>query len=304
MSLSVVVGKGYIFSEGEKITYPKLNLLGAPAITLEGSVNSSQIADGSVTTAKLEQGININSKINDHNLSLTKLEAGTHGQLLYYNADGDLVKLSPGTDGQFLKTKGAGANPEWSAQDGTDTINISQIVTDGASKYISTDSSGNIQWENKSDPSTIRAVAHVWDQKTTNVAAGDSDSAIDQTRNLNQFNDPDNIIVSLSSNQITLDAGTYMIDAAVPGDGCNQFVSWLYDTTGSATLLNGTSCLSYSGDRLPIHSLIKGRFTIGVQSTIEIRFRCSTSQTNGLGRAANISGHPEIYTVATISKFG
>jgi len=305
MPLAVIVTPSYNFSDGEKVTYPKLNLLGSPSVQFSGELSSAQLSDGSVTTSKLEQGININSKINDHNLSLTKLEEGTQGQILYYNADGDLVKLAPGSDGQFLKTKGAGANPEWSAQDGTDTINISQIVTDGASKYISTDSSGNIQWENKSDPSIISAVAHVWDQKSTNVDAGGSDSTIDQTRDLNQFNDPDSIIVSLSSNQITLDAGTYMIDAAVPGDGCNEFVSWLYDTTGSATLLDGTSCRSYVGDRLPIHSLIKGRFTIGVQSTIEIRFRCSRTQAgDGLGRASNISGHPEIYTVATISKFG
>jgi len=303
MPLSVIVATGYNFSDGEKVTYPKLNLLGTPSVTFTGELSSAQLSDGSVTTGKLEQGININSKIDDHNLNLTKLEAGTQGQILYYNADGDLVKLAPGSDGQFLKTKGAGANPEWSAQDGTDTINISQIVTDGASKYISTDSSGNIQWENKSAPA-ISAVAHVWDQKATNVDGGGSDSTVDQTRDLNQFNDPDNIIVSLSSNQITLEAGTYMIDAAVPGDGCDQFVSWLYDTTGTATLLNGTSCRSYSGDRLPIHSLIKGRFTLAVQSTIEIRFRCSTTEAgDGLGRASNISGHPEIYTVATISKF-
>ena len=304
MALSFSVTPGYSFSDSEKVTYSKLNLLGSPVITLDGQAESGEIADGSITTAKLASTIDINSKIADHNLALTKLASGTHGQVLYYDTNGDLVTLAPGTSGNFLKTNGAGADPEWAAQSGASTVNISQIVTDGASKYISTDSAGNIQWENKTDPSTISAVAHVWDQKTTNVGAGDSDSTIDQKRDLNQFDDPDNIIVSLSSNQITLDAGTYMIDAAVPGDGCNQFVSWLYDTTGVATLLDGTSCLSYTGDRLPIHSLIRGRFTIGVQSTIEIRFRCSTSQTNGLGRAANISGHPEIYTVATISKLG
>jgi hypothetical protein len=303
MALTFSVKSGYNFSASEKVTYAKLNLLGSPTIRLNGTLDTSQLADGAVTTLKLASPIDINSKISDHNLALVKLAQGTHGQILYYDSNGDLVTLAPGTSGNFLKTQGPGADPTWEAQAGIGTISVSQIQTDGASKYISTDSSGNIQWENKSDPSTIRAVAHVWDQKTTNVAAGDSDSAIDQTRELNQFNDPDNIIVSLSSNQITLDAGTYMIDAAVPGDGCNFFVSWLYDTTGSATLLNGTSCLSYTGDRLPIHSLIRGRFTIGVQSTIEIRFRCSTSQLNGLGRAANISGHPEIYTSATIYKF-
>jgi len=152
MALSVVVGKGYTFSEGEKITYPKLNLLGAPAITLEGSVSSAQIADGSVTTVKLEQGININSKINDHNLSLTKLEAGTHGQLLYYNADGDLVKLSPGTDGQFLKTKGAGANPEWSAQAGVGTITVDQISA-GLDNQIIVASGGVASWQSQTSNS-------------------------------------------------------------------------------------------------------------------------------------------------------
>lgn len=127
MPLSVIVTPSYTFSGGEKVTYPKLNLLGSPTVQFSGELSSAQLSDGSVVTSKLEQGININSKIDDHNLNLTKLEAGTQGQILYYNADGDLVKLAPGTDGQFLKTKGAGANPEWSAQDGTDTINIGQI---------------------------------------------------------------------------------------------------------------------------------------------------------------------------------
>jgi len=146
MPLSVIIGPGYNFSDGEKVTYTKLNMLGSPAVTFTGSIDSNQIADGAVLTSKLEQGIDINSKISDHNLDLTKLETGTQGQLLYYNADGDLVKLSPGSDGQFLKTKGAGANPEWAAQDGTDTINISQLNTDGANKLITTDSSGSAQW--------------------------------------------------------------------------------------------------------------------------------------------------------------
>jgi hypothetical protein len=147
MPLSLIVATGYNFSDGEKVTYPKLNLLGTPSVTFTGELSSAQLSDGAVTTGKLEQGININSKIDDHNLSLTKLEAGTQGQILYYNADGDLVKLAPGSDGQFLKTKGAGANPEWAAQDGTGSINISQLNTDGANKLISTDGSGTIQWQ-------------------------------------------------------------------------------------------------------------------------------------------------------------
>jgi hypothetical protein len=303
MAISFNVTPGYSFSASEKVTYPKLNLLGSPVIQLDGQASSAQIADGAVTTAKLASTIDINSKIADHNIDLDKLASGTHGQILYYDANGDLVTLDPSSAGKFLKCQGPGADPKWEAQAGVGTISVSQIETDGANKYISTDGSGTIQWETKSTASTIASVAHVWDQKVTNVGGGDSDSSVDQTRDLNQQNDPDGIITTLDSNQITLEAGTYMIEAAVPGDGCDRFVAWLYDTTGAGTLVDGTSCRSYSGDRLPVHSVIKGRFTLATQSVLEIRFRCSSSQTQGLGQASNISGHDEIYTSATIYKF-
>jgi hypothetical protein len=303
MAITFNVQPGYQFSASERVTYSKLNLLGTPGITLAGTVDSSEITDGAVTTQKLASSIDINSKISDHNLALTKLAQGTHGQILYYDSNGDLVTLAPGTSGYFLKTNGDDSNPEWSAQAGVSSVPINLLVTDGANKYISTDGSGNIQWEAKDTTTTIQSVAHVWDEKVTNSGGGNSTSGSDQVRDLNASNDPDGIITSLATNQITLEAGTYMIEAAVPGDGCNNFVSWLYDTTGAATLLNGTSSRSYSGDRLPVHSLIKGRFTLTTQSVLEIKFRCSNSNTNGLGQAANISGHPEIYTTAAIYKF-
>lgn len=150
MPLSVIVTPSYNFSDGEKVTYPKLNLLGSPSVTFTGELSSAQLADGAVTTSKLEQGININEKINDHNLSLSKLPAGDHGQLLYYNSSGILAKLSPGTDGQYLKTQGAGQDPVWAAQDGVSSVPYEDITTNGLSdQYLTTDSSGNVAWINK-----------------------------------------------------------------------------------------------------------------------------------------------------------
>lgn len=147
MPLSVIVTPSYNFSDGEKVTYPKLNLLGSPSVTFTGELSSAQLADGSVVTSKLEQGININDKINDHNLSLSKLPAGDHGQLLYYNSSGILAKLSPGTDGQYLKTQGAGQDPVWAAQDGASSVPYEDITTNGlADQYLTTDSSGSVAW--------------------------------------------------------------------------------------------------------------------------------------------------------------
>jgi len=149
MAITFDVQPGYQFSASERVTYSKLNLLGTPGISLAGTVDSSEITDGAVTTQKLSDSIDINSKVDDHNLALTKLAAGTHGQLLYYDANSDLVTLPPGTDGYFLRTKGAGADPEWASQTGISSVPYTDITTNGNDKYLTTDASGNIEWINK-----------------------------------------------------------------------------------------------------------------------------------------------------------
>jgi hypothetical protein len=153
MAITFNVQPGYQFSASERVTYSKLNLLGTPGITLSGTVDSGEITDGAVITSKLANSIDINSKIDDHNLALTKLAQGTHGQILYYDANSDLVTLPPGTDGYFLRTKGAGADPEWASQTGISSVPYTDITTDGNDKYLTTDSSGNIEWIDK--PVTI-----------------------------------------------------------------------------------------------------------------------------------------------------
>lgn len=305
MPLSVNVGPGHNFSDGEKVTYTKLNALGAPSITFTGSIDSNQITDGAVLTSKLEQGIDINSKISDHNLNLTKLEAGTQGQLLYYDTNGDLVKLSPGSDGQFLKTKGAGANPEWSAQDGTDTINISQINTDGANKYISTDGSGNIQWETKTTPTSFGGVAVMWDQKATNTSGGAS-TALDQVRDLNQFTDPSLILANFDASAGTwdLDAGTYLIEAKAPAGDTGNYLCWVENTTDSTVAIDGSSAHGGSHKNTETQwTFASGIVTITATKTFSLKFRSSSANSSyGLGRLANITGHPEIYSSVKVMK--
>ena len=153
MAITFDVQPGYQFSASERVTYSKLNLLGTPGITLDGLVDSSEITDGAVITQKLASSIDINSKIDDHNLALSKLARGTHGQILYYDANSDLVTLPPGTDGYFLRTKGEGADPEWASQAGLGSVPYTDITTNGNDKYLTTDSSGNIEWIDK--PVTI-----------------------------------------------------------------------------------------------------------------------------------------------------
>ena len=199
MPLSLIVSPSYNFADGEKVTYPKLNLLGSPSVTFTGELSSAQLADGSVVVSKLEQGININSKIDDHNLNLTKLEAGTQGQILYYNADGDLVKLPPGTDGQFLRTKGSSAAPEWASQAGLSSVPYTDITTNGNDKYLTTDSSGNIEWINKPTVS----VASVFDTSDLATIVTSSPFLVTQPHGLGTT--PEHVVVTV---RCTLDDST------------------------------------------------------------------------------------------------
>lgn len=155
MPITFTVRPGYTFSSGEKVTYSKLNLLGSPRIEGSGILGEADIADGAVSTQKLKSPININSKIDDHNLALSKLAEGTHGQVLFYNTDGDLVTLGAGTDGYFLQTKGPAADPQWAAPTGDESIAVSRIVSGGNNKQLTTDSSGTVQWEDKTTGSTL-----------------------------------------------------------------------------------------------------------------------------------------------------
>ena len=300
MAITFDVQPGYQFSASERVTYSKLNLLGTPGLTLNGTVDSSEITDGAVTTQKLASSLDINSKIDDHNLSLSKLAQGTHGQVLYYDTIGDLVTLAPGTSGYFLKTNGDASNPEWAAQAGVSSINIDQIATNGANKFISTDNSGAIQWEAKS--SLGISVAHVWEQQTQNTHAGASDST-DQTRVLNQSTDLDSIITSLAGNQFTLQAGKYAAQGVVPGNDTGNFTSWLYNVTDAAIAVKGTSVYFGSSDTETHWSTISGSFEITDQKVFEIRFRSKLSKaSHGLGRAADVTGQVEVYTQMQITK--
>lgn len=190
--LSVIVNQSYNFSDGEKVTYPKLNLLGSPSVTFSGELSSNQLADGAVTTSKLEQGININDKINDHNLSLSKLPAGDHGQLLYYNSSGILAKLSPGTDGQYLKTQGAGQDPVWAAQDGASSVPYEDITTNGlADQYLTTDSSGSVAWIPKPNLNE----SQVFDTPSLSSITSSSPFLVTQSHGLGVL--PEQVVVTL-----------------------------------------------------------------------------------------------------------
>jgi len=151
---------------------------------------------------------------------------------------------------------------------------------------------------------TFTSYAIIADQKSNSTKGGVFTYGDWRTRDLNtELTDADGI-VSISSNQFTLQAGSYLIEAQAPAYAINRHMAKLYQTSGTpADVAFGTSeFVSYSYLGYTV-SEVKARVTISSATTYEIRHRCQSSYTgdNGFGYASEF-GNVETYTVVKIFK--
>jgi len=135
------------------------------------------------------------------------------------------------------------------------------------------------------------------DKKAQGVSGGTFTVGAWQTRDLNDEVADTANIASVSSNQITLAAGTYVALILAPAHAVANHQSRLYDITGGATLITGTPEYVGVTELVQTHSFVCGRFTLAATSVLEVQhYATSTKSANGLGIAGNITN--EIYTVA------
>ena len=196
---------------------------------------------------------------------------------------------------------------EWLlGESGTDGANANVGITgvgSGAPKYHSIPSTTTFPAGGTGNPISIAIIA---DQKSAGTSGGTFTSGAWRTRDLNtKVSDPDGI-VSISSNQFTLGAGTYIIDWTAPAYGVNKHKSSLYDITGSSYLTygqvarsdsagNGGMCMSHGSF---IHAP-------SASNTYEIRHYCQTTlSSSGFGPAggSDTGSTTEVYTLVTITK--
>ena len=155
-------------------------------------------------------------------------------------------------------------------------------------------------------PDYRRKTTYLKDVKANNTAAQSLTAGSYQTRVLNTV-EGNSDIVSLSSNQFTLQAGTYEIEASVPVTS-NTNVSVDAHKAKIRNITDSTDVsLGYSlGARGPAgvivsnSSEIKARLTITSSKIFEIQQRVGTSTATG-GLAANF-GDNEVYTIVKITK--
>lgn len=81
MPLTVTLGPGYVWVNGELVTADKLNAAANPTINLSGTISSASVGDGSITTPKLADGVLTadatgRAKMADSFITIAKINSG------------------------------------------------------------------------------------------------------------------------------------------------------------------------------------------------------------------------------------
>lgn len=149
---------------------------------------------------------------------------------------------------------------------------------------------------------TFTSYAILGDVKSNNTQGGSFTSGAWRTRDINtEISDADDI-VSLSSNQFTLQAGSYLIEVQATAYRVNRNMIKLYNVTASADIAFGSSMYANTGYNGGNISYLSTRITIGAARTFEIRHRCQSNNTShGFGQASDF-GNNELYLVVKIFK--
>ncbi len=145
--------------------------------------------------------------------------------------------------------------------------------------------------------------AYIKDEKTTGTEGGTFTFGAWRTRDLNVLTG-DTSFVSIGSNQMTIDIGTYLIDAKATAFFVTTHKSRLRNITDGSNIIIGSSELlnpTAGGENTTV-SFLKGVFTLTAQKVIELQGQCGTTKvTQGFGRAAGFS-EVEIYTQIKLTK--
>jgi len=148
------------------------------------------------------------------------------------------------------------------------------------------------------------ALLHIQDQQTNGTSGGTFTSGAWRTRTLNTAITNEISGASLSSNQITLPAGTFWIEASAPAVSVQEHKAKLVNISDVSDTILGTSAFASNANTGATCSSVSGRFTIAGAKVFEIQHQGSTTKsTTGFGRPSTFSVI-EVYSDVKIWKVG
>ena len=141
--------------------------------------------------------------------------------------------------------------------------------------------------------------AYIRDEKTAGTNGGTFSSGAWRTRVINTITTNGGSFISLSSNQVTLTTGTYIIDAKAPhySSTSNHAIRWQNITDATTDILGSNE----SANNQSTNSCLYDKITITSTKVFELQHRCQSSKSvDGLGRAHGYQ--TEVYATVFITK--
>ena len=187
-----------------------------------------------------------------------------------------------------IKLKAASGGGSFSLQAPSNSVNTRVItlpdVADGT-LLTSESSLDSAKLSPALSSGKFASYAIIADVKSSNADGGTFTSGAWRTRDLNtEISDVDGI-VSISSNQFTLAAGSYLIVYDAIGYMCSSHQARLYNATTSSNVQHGQS--QFTGTSVSNNVVGSVRITITGSTAFELQHRCnSTKTTNGFGIGA------------------
>jgi hypothetical protein len=143
---------------------------------------------------------------------------------------------------------------------------------------------------------------YIEDQKSSGTNGGTFNSGAWQTRTLNTKVVDAISGASLSSNQITLPAGTYWVEAHACASKVNSHKCKLRNITDSSDAIIGSTQEIDAAPNITSVSSLFGKITIAAAKAFELQHRCQSSRaTDGFGRQSGF-GVIEVYAQIKIWK--
>ena len=290
---------------GGTLTYEDVTNIDSVGVITARSGLRVPAGEISLGTGTPRQKLHINaSDSGASNMVFTNATTGTAA------GDGFVVGITGGEDAQLNMQESA--NLKFSTAD-TERLRIGsagQIGIAGANYGTSGQvltSQGNSSAPTWATPSggLFASYAQVCDRKSSGSHGGSFSSGDWRTRELNtEAFDPDGI-VTLSSNQFTLQAGSYFINAMAPAQSVVNHQLRLRNITDSNNALFGFSAYASqsSGNATDDndYAFLKGRITLSGAKTFELQHRCNTTR-NGAGFGQPTGYAEETYASVEIYK--
>ena len=146
------------------------------------------------------------------------------------------------------------------------------------------------------------AVAQARYEVAQNTAGGTATTGSWQIRDINVLKG-ESWFVSLASNKLTFQPGTYKIQASAFFTNVNECRIGLYDNTNSQFLAYGQTGYNSGAGADAAQRWVSGVFTFTAETDVYIKYRVSNNNaTCDLGQPNNFSGVPEVYLNCLMEK--